>query len=46
MGKKDSEKTFSLKKAAIEFFNAGTKWNKVPAYLQAPFVGRVFHSNP
>lgn len=46
MGKKDSEKTFSLKKAAIEFISSGAKWPKVPAHLKASFVGRVFHSNP
>jgi len=38
MGKKDSDKTFSLKKAVIEFLNAGAKWSKVPNYLQSPFV--------
>ncbi len=46
MGKKDSDKTFSLKKAAIEFIQNGAKWTKVPAHLQVSFVGRVFHSNP
>ena len=46
MGKKDSDKTFTLKKAAIEFLNAGAKWNKVPSYLQSPFVAWAFHSNP
>ncbi|MEK7074671.1 MAG: hypothetical protein AAB968_02810, partial [Patescibacteria group bacterium] len=34
------------KKAALEFMNGGAKWSKVPAGLQAAFVGRVFHSNP
>jgi len=33
MGKKDSDKTFSLKKAAIEFIQNGAKWSKVPAHL-------------